>query len=68
MEKIFLLEMHNLIESATKLPYWRIRLQSNPADVKKLSEALSIPVHIVSGAGQGLPKEYVSNVLDRFLK
>ncbi len=41
--------------------------QSNPATVKKLGEALSIPVHIVSGAGHGLPKEYVSNVLDRFL-
>jgi hypothetical protein len=41
--------------------------QSNPAAVKKLGEALSIPVHIVAGAGHGLPKEYVSNVLDRFL-
>lgn len=42
--------------------------QSNPAAVKKLGEALSIPVHIVAEAGHGLPKEYVSNVLDRFLK
>ena len=42
--------------------------QSNPAAVKKLGEALSIPVQIVAGAGHGLPKEYVSNVLDRFLK
>ena len=41
--------------------------QSNPAAVKKLGEALSIPVHIVAGAGHGLPKEYVVNVLDRFL-
>ena len=41
--------------------------QSNPAAVKKLGEALSIPVHIVAGAGHGLPKEYVANVLDRFL-
>ena len=41
--------------------------QSNPAAVQKLGEALSIPVHIVAGAGHGLPKEYVSNVLDRFL-
>ena len=42
--------------------------QSNPAAVKQLGEALSIPVHIVAEAGHGLPKEYVSNVLDRFLK
>lgn len=41
--------------------------QSNPAAVKKLSEALSIPFQIVPRAGHSLPKEYVSNVLDRFL-
>ncbi len=41
--------------------------QSSPSVVKKLGEALSIPVHIVAGAGHGLPKEYVSKILDRFL-
>jgi len=41
--------------------------QSSPSAVKKLGEALSIPVHIVAGAGHRLPKEYVSNILDYFL-
>jgi len=41
--------------------------QSSPSAVKKLGEALSIPVHIVAGAGHGLPKEYVSKILDCFL-
>ena len=41
--------------------------QSSPVAVKKLGEALSIPVHIVLGAGHGLPKEYVSKILDCFL-
>ena len=41
--------------------------QSSPVEVKKLGNAFSIPVHIVSGAGHGLPKDYVSNVVDRFL-
>jgi hypothetical protein len=38
--------------------------QSSPVAVTKLGEALSIPVHIVAGAGHGLPKEYVSKVLN----
>ena len=38
--------------------------QSHPPAVKKLGEALSTPVHVVPGAGHGLPKEYVSRLLD----
>jgi hypothetical protein len=38
--------------------------QSFPPAVKKLGESLSIPVHVVPSAGHGLPKKYVSNILD----
>ena len=41
--------------------------QSHPPAVKKLGEALSIPVHVVPSAGHGLPKEYVAKVLDKAL-
>jgi pimeloyl-ACP methyl ester carboxylesterase len=41
--------------------------QSYPPAVKKLGEALSIPVHVVLNAGHGLPKEYVAKVLDKAL-
>jgi hypothetical protein len=37
--------------------------QSYPPAVKKLGEALSIPVDVVAGAGHGLPKDYVTKVL-----
>lgn len=38
--------------------------QSHPEGVKKLGDALSIPVHIVVGVGHSLPKEYVSTILE----
>lgn len=41
--------------------------QSHPPTVKKLGEALSIPVHVVSGARHGIPQEYVTKVLDKTL-
>ena len=69
-EKLF-----NLIESKqmtaplnAEIHTGELDWQSNPIAVKKLGDALSIPIHIVPGAGHGLPKEYVANVLDRFFK
>lgn len=38
--------------------------QSTPQAVKILGQHLGIDVHIVSGAGHNLPKEYVSKLLD----
>jgi hypothetical protein len=38
--------------------------QSHPPAVKKLGEALSMPVHVVAGAGHGLPKAYAAGILD----
>lgn len=42
--------------------------QSNPVNVTKFGELVSIPVHVVADGGHMLPKEYVSSVLDRWLK
>lgn len=41
--------------------------QGHSEGAKKLGDALSIPVHIVAGAGHSLPKEYVSELLDKVL-
>jgi len=41
--------------------------QSSPKGVQRLGEALGIPVHVVTGAGHNLPKEYVGKILDRWL-
>ncbi len=41
--------------------------QSNPQNVKKLSDLLSINIHIVPNAGHMLPKEYVGNLLDNWM-
>jgi len=42
--------------------------QSNPASVCELASNLGIPVSVVPGAGHMLPPDYVSKVLDRWLK
>ena len=41
--------------------------QSNPRAVSSLGRQLGIPVCVVPDAGHGLPKAYVSNVLDHWL-
>jgi pimeloyl-ACP methyl ester carboxylesterase len=42
--------------------------QSNPVNVTKFGELVGIPVHVVPDGGHMLPREYVSAVLDRWLK
>lgn len=41
--------------------------QSNPANVSAFGSMLGIPVTVVPNAGHMLPKEYVANLLDRWL-
>ena len=41
--------------------------QSNPDNVMQLAKALRLAVHVVSGAGHMLPKDYVNEVLDNWL-
>lgn len=41
--------------------------QSNPKSVSTLGLSLGLPVHVVPGAGHGLPKTYVKALLDHWL-
>jgi hypothetical protein len=41
--------------------------QSNPTNVTALCSLLGIDVTVVPNAGHMLPKEYVGNLLDRWL-
>ena len=41
--------------------------QSNPTNVSAFGSMLGIPVTVVPNAGHMLPKEYVGNLLDRWL-
>ncbi len=42
--------------------------QSNPSNVSELGRKVGIPVNVVPNAGHMLPKEYVAQVLDRWLE
>jgi hypothetical protein len=41
--------------------------QSNPQNVTAFADLVALKLHIVQNEGHVLPKEYVSNVLDKWL-
>ena len=41
--------------------------QSNPVNVKTFADLVGLKVHVVQNAGHMLPKDYVSDLLDRWL-
>lgn len=42
--------------------------QSNPKNVKVFADLVGLKFHVVQGGGHMLPKDYVANVLDRWLR